>query len=374
MGIQTTKQKKRQEENLIRTFSLVTLAIVFALLIPKGGFGKAINLTGTIAVDNNTWMEKDPGSFVVTEDGLFLFPDETQGKVRFYERDNNKLRYVVDLGRSGLGTERFIKPVHCFYFPKENRVGVFDKGAKMIFIYDRHQAGFELKKQFDCPYGAYDIEFSGDGEYLIVSGFLHDTNNNPFELYSINIRTGEIQPFLPSYRKYHLKNQDEYYSEYRVKQSIPPRGLNGFIDVQGDELFFVWEGALPVLKINLKSKDITGFGGREKGNFFQPRDSKLAEYYKKGEFGTARKELLNYALVRNLFTTQDAVYVIYETAQQKGFRVQGHGLKGNFLFDQELSGKLSKRMYLDKTTVKLYCFSESGQGETANNILIYEIK
>ena len=362
-----------------KTLATLGFLFVFLFLNSNGIFGEEIQLSETIKVDPDANLQVNPRSFCVTEDKAFIFPDQ-DGTIKVFGKNENSLKFIKASGPK-FDDDIFIRPMYCFYYSRnEAQLGVFDYGVRKVFIFNRlRKAEFESVKVIDCPKLGYDMEFAGDGEQLVISGYLTDKKNNPFDLYSINIRTGKISYLLPSYQKYNQKNVEDYKIEYYRKQTLPAIGIKAFIDIQGDDVFFAWEGALRVIKLNLLSKETTVFG-HETPHYTKPDGSRLSDSYVSGDFQTTWKERETMGYIRNIFATPRNVFLVYETGKSNKsnvstFRLQKYSPEGNFLADVSIPGNPGPQMWFDKESYELYALSaqsERNNGEFA--ILKYKIK
>jgi len=348
--------------------SLVSLGltVIFLLLSPTGAFGQTIELSETIRVDPAAKFKATPRSFCITEDNLFLLLDNQSATINLFEKKGNSLKFIKAIGPR-FGEEEFVQPFYCFYSQDEGKLGVIDYGARKVFIFDRRgKVYYELIKSIDCPRLGYDMEFSGDGEQVVISGYIIDKSNT-FDLYSRHIRTGQISYLLPSHQKYNLKTNNDFLIEFKKKQRLPAIGIKAYIDIlpNGDDLFFVWEGALRVIKINLRSKGTTVFGYKSsnstKAN--EADEFKLADSYAKGDYETTLKERKKRAYARNIFATSRHVFLVYETAKgnqsrASKFRMQIYSLDGKYEGDTIIPGTPGRQMWFDKENYELYAFSE----------------
>lgn len=353
----------------------VCLSFVSMLIMPKPVGGQDIQLVSTIRVDPMAKLKSTPDSFCVTEDKIFLIPDYHSGKVKLLSENKNSLNYIKELGSDDIGKERMLNPTYCFYNQKVGRLGVIDDGARWLFIFARNgKVDFKLVKNIECKMLGYDIDFSGDGKQLIISGNVSDKGNMGFGLYSINLETGNIDYLLPSYQKYNLENDAKYRLEYYTNQTLPAIGIKAFFDISGDEIFFVWEGKLRIIRINIRSKTTMLFGHETKF-YTKPDGARLAGYYKKEDFGTAFAKRKEYTYVRNIFSTSMHVFVVYETAKSASmFRLQTYTLDGKYLSDILIPGKPGHQMWFDKEKHELYALAQDGNVKGKYEILKYGLK
>jgi len=370
-------EKMKTGEKLRKTLVSLVRVFVFLVLGLNGILGQSVQWVEAIKVDPASKFEITPRSFCVTEDKFFLFPDTQAGTIRIFGKEENFLKFLRAFGP---GNEAFFQPVYCFYSHSEGKLGVIDYGSRKGFIFKRDGVvGFEPIKTFECRNFGYDIKFAGDGKQIIMSGYVTDKENRPFDLYSIDIETGRIEYLLPSHEKFGLKTHEAYAEEYFIKQTLPAIGIKAFIDIQGDDLFFVWEGALRIIKLNIRSKEIARVFGQETPYYNKPIGSRFNIFYKNMDFHSILKEQKTFAYVRNIFATSRLVYVVYETGKKNEgdvstFRLQTYTAEGVFLTDVPIPGTCGRQMWFDKESYELYAFTDgagTGKGEFA--ILKYKI-
>ena len=203
----------------LATLAIIIFSFCFFYLNPTEVYGFKVKFEKGIEFEKGTEAEIIPGSFCVSEDGLFLIPDDQAGTIKTFYREVNgsNLKFLKKFGIKGFGKDEFNRPAYCFYDNYYSKFCVSDwgKGTKKVFIYDRI-GGTNFKRVYKIPgVDCYDMRLGGDGKQLIVSGFVRDKNNKSYELYSINVENSNQKDFLlPSYQKYQLTNDEEYYFEY----------------------------------------------------------------------------------------------------------------------------------------------------------------
>jgi energy-coupling factor transporter ATP-binding protein EcfA2 len=367
---------------MLKKTSLATLVLfcISSFLVSKKDFGRDIKPSEKINVDPSANFRVIPRSFCVTEDKLFLIPDYQAGTVKILSKEGDQLKFIKALGRRGVGKETFTQPMYALYSKEEGKVGILDYGVRELFIFDRFgKVDFRPIRTVKCPGFGYDMKFSGDGEQLVISGYIRDKENKPYDLYSINIKTGEIDYLLPSPQKYNLKTFEDYFLEYKQKQTMPSIGTKAFIDINGDDVFFVWEGLLRIIKFDLKSKKTENVFGHKTRNYTKPDGTELSDSYKKGEFGKTWEIQKKFSYIRNIFATPRHVFLVYETGINNeniasSYRLQTYTTDGNFLSDVRISGNPGKAMWLDKENYELYALSEGSEsGNGVFTILKYKI-
>lgn len=320
--------------------------------------------------------------FCITEDSLLMIPDEQAGNIKIYER-KEKLECIDTIGWKGVGPGEFLEPTYCFYNIRKGKFGVLDFGRRKIYIYDRitkiGRTEFKLNKEIYCLPGGTDIKLSGDE--LLIAGYKPDPNGEPYDLYSININNDQPTFLLRSYYKYGLNSFEEYEREYRNKPDIKMIGIDSWFDIQGDDIYFVWEGDLRIIKININSRELTFFGIKT-SHYKKPYVSnKMREGFVNMDRDTILRERARMSYVRGIFTSPEYVFVIYEGPVSTGsnFRLQFYTLTGEFVKEVPIPGhptNLKMRMRVENNRNILYSIpTETNEEEDPGKyfVLEYEI-
>jgi hypothetical protein len=346
----------------------------FLFLNPNEIHGFNLRLVEKVKFGNNSELQIIPGSFEVTEDGFFLIPDYKGGNIKIFEKKGEFLNLVKKFGRKGFGIDEFNKPMYCLYDKHEGKFGVIDVGTQIrnVFIYDRINS-IDFKRVNKIPnLDGYDMILGEDGKRLIISGYVIDKDKKSYELYSINLENPNQKDFLlPSYQKYHLTNTEEYKIEYSNKRTLPAMGIKAFIDVQGEDIYFVWEGKLSIIKINFKTKEKTYFG-QPTPHYIEPFASEeLVKAYRDRDYTKVWKVRMKMSFVRDIFATPRHVFIVYEGPDQNNFRMQMYTPEGELLGDIKIPGNPYSNMWFDKDSYTLYSLTNINNKRF--QILIYKV-
>ena len=204
----------------------------------------------------------------------------------------------------------------------------------------------------------------GDGNKLIISEDVMNEEGQTYELYSIDLDTKQINYLLPSYKKYHLANEEEYQREYFKKPRLSAIGIQAFIDVSEDYVYFVWEGKLKIIKIDLRTgKQISVFG--HKTNYYvEP------PVPKKTPRQLTRAEKARMSFVKDVFATPQHVFVVYEGPNRGNFRIQMYTSEGKFSGDIPFPGSTYQNMWFEKESYTLYSLLKD---KKESRVLVYKI-
>jgi len=361
----------------MRTIFLSLLLITFIALTSPGSLSGEIRLLERLEVDPSQSQLFFPRDFCLTEDGLFLISDQYAREVKIYQLEGKTLKLVGTIGGANATEGRLQYPTYCFYNPEQSRFGVIDFDKKAILLYDRlNRLDFKYDQAIDCPHLADGIQLIGNT--LWVSGYTPDTRNNPYDLYAIDLSSYRKTFLMPSYLKYGLKSLAEYEEKYMNSLDIRALGISGWFSVQGDYVYFAWEGDLRIIKMDRQTGRLQPFSGitRTSSRYVRPYFSEqMRNGYRNRDAQVILKEKDKMAFVKHLFTDSGHVYVVYQgpVTQNPRFRVQIYTLNGDRVDDTAIPDKPGDPMWLDKETGFLYSIGQK-PGGNGFVILRYDIR
>jgi hypothetical protein len=353
---------------------LMRLAIVFIALNITTVLGFNIKLIKKTKLSQENTLLGNPWSFCVTEDDLFLIPDYKAGNVKIYDGNGNLLTVF---GSKGYGPGEFVNPTFCFYNKADTKFGVMDHRMRKIFVYKRTgKTDFTRVHELFCLAAGNAIQLQGNK--LLVSGYKTSPNNKPYDLYYVDLTNNQNTFLLPSYYKYGLKSPEEFKTKYIIKREIPAIGIRGWFDILGDDVYFIWEGDLSVIKINIKSGKLSSFGEKVP-NYVKPFTSKkLLDGLRNRDINIIRNEKAEMSFVRNIFASPNYILVIYEGPvkqdNESNFRLQFYTINGHFLEEIQIPGKTDRRMYFDKEKDILYSLFNEAEDDLHEGYFILGYK
>ncbi len=397
-----------------KTFALsfvrVGLVLLF-FLMPNGMQGVELKLVDTIRFTKGTHvfpLDREtkapvydhplaPRDFCIIDGTYFVFPEPFSGKVKIAMRDKHgHLRKRATFGTEGLGTEPFKRPTYCFYHPGVKKVGILDYVMRKVLLYDykgegRQKKGegdkhgkkreknrllragdFEFAKEVPCKMLGYDIDFADTGSpRLVVSGdILNEEEGKPYSLFSINLENNSTDYLLPAWKKYNLEKNDDFGKLYRDEQILPAIGTRAFFDIRNESIFFVWEGALKIIRLNMDTGRIEDEFGEVSSFYIAPQGKTLAGYRKRRQLDEWRKAKKNMSYLKNIFVSScyEHVYLVYSVPPDTGDEISGLRLqvydskdgKFHFLDEFEIPGA-GPQMFFDKKTNELYALPKDFQ-------------
>jgi hypothetical protein len=299
-----------------------------------------------------------PSSFFVTEDRLIFVSDFKLGNFKIYKADGS---FLKEFGKKGSGPDEFHKPIFATY---HNRQFVFfDYGKSRIYLYKRSGEDgltFEKKWEYVCPALGYNLSFFKDD--VVINGYKNDSEGISFEAFSVNIKSEQKSFLLPSKYKYGLDHisSEKFLNYYQNNKEYMSIGLMSYCDVEGEYLYYAWEGILRILKVNLDTKEITKFTHSSE-NYTRPRaSSQLIRAYKErnSKLIQAEKRKLNY--VRKVFACKKFFGIVYSKSvdNDTAFKLffQFYSPDGKFIREVAFPGKTTYEpmIYLEKQRMIFY--------------------
>jgi hypothetical protein len=346
---------------------------IIVLIINTSILESKIDLENKIKLSEKVLLQF-PRSFCVTEDKLVLVVDFKAGDVKIY---NGGGELVKILGKKGYGPNEFAKPYHCYY--TNRKFIISDTGQRRIFIYDRKDKfNFVRTKEILPP--SIGLQFYLKNNMLYITGHTYDKDNNPYEFYMIDLeKNNHYTYFLPGHLKFGLNSGKDYNTQLLRKPELSAIGTRSQFDIHDNFAYYFWEGDLKIFKINLETKEIKTFG--EKGpDYIKPYASKkLIDAFKTRQFALISKERKKMNYVKNIFTTQKHVLLIYEVHEKNhddpGYMIQFYTLDGNFVKEQRIPGEVSWVMFFDKQKNFLYAmeFKEDENFNYTHYIVSFKI-
>jgi len=350
------------------------LFIIFILFNTTTVCGFDIKLIKKIPLAQETDFLENVWDFCVTGDYLFLVPDYKAGNVKIFA-ENGKL--VKVLGRKGFGPEELVKPAYCFYNKEKGKFGLFDFGTRKIFIYTRiGKTGFKRVKEIYCLAGTTGTQLKDNK--LLVSGYKSGLNRTCYDFYYVDLTNDQTTFLLPSYYKYGLTSWHQFKTQYINNPGIKAIGIAAWFDIGGDDVYFVWEGDLRIIKLNITSGKIDFFG-KKPSHYIKPFASKrLLEAYRTGDIKIIESERDKMSYIKNVFATSKYVLVVYQgpikPGSQSNCRMQFYTFDGNYLADIPIPGNPGSRLCFDKDKDILYSLSSEVDEELIERYFVLEYK
>jgi hypothetical protein len=255
-----------------------------------------------------------PTSFTVTEDNLICVTDYKAANIKIF---TTKGDFVKAFGMRGSGPNEFFGPFFIDYY--KSRFAILDIEKRRIFIYKRKEQDrmqFQEIKQILCIAGGDQVHVLD--EQILVAGFKEDNDGSCFDLYAKNLNNDFVTYLLPSQVKYGLDSYSTraFLNEYRNNPKITTIGIGGYCDWFGEHAYYLWEGDLRIIDVNLKTKKITTFGNKTKSYTTPDPSTRMKNAYKSLMLDSESKKLYHQerqklTYINGIFTGKNFVSVFY---------------------------------------------------------------
>ncbi len=206
-----------------------------------------------------------PGSFIVTDDNYIYLTDRKEGNLKIFDIKGN---FIKSLWRKGRGPNEFVSPHLMTDY--QTQILVTDFQGNSLYVFNREPKNIlELKDKVFFITLATDFHFLNSHE-LLMSGRIINADNSETENYGLfkyNFETNKYHYLIPSHVCYGYKTQNEFNKAFTSKMIYI--GIPSYLCVTESDIFFVYTGALNILKLNRTSKKISFFG-KKTSNYTKP--------------------------------------------------------------------------------------------------------
>lgn len=362
--------KKKEALRLTPVLSVMIVLFVFGAVTLVGADVK-ITPFGEITFKNDLEFPQRPWSFCVTEDELLIVPDSELGEIKILDRSERKniWNVVHTFGEKGFGENQLMKPTFSSYNSSNQRLALMDFEKRRIYIYSRRSRGeFEKENEFLCYRLGFDIHLA-EGK-LFVSGYKEDLSKTGYHLYSVDLKTEEVDYIIPSFLKYGY-GSNRVFKEQNSRQKL---GRNAWVTTSSGELFFAWEADLKIWR----TKTNKSFRGSD----FRKSFGKITDAYKKPYLPDDRrnfyklKEKMSYVV--GVFSDSDNVYVLYrgfDTKDSSKYRLQVYSLDGRYKGETYIPKVDSPRLWsFEKNSGTLYSLYVPALGQRGGKPFVSKYK
>jgi len=329
--------------------------------------GSKVKLLEKLYFSESSELPILPWAFCTTDDGLVIIPDFDAGDIKLYEQNENSLDWFQTIGKRDTGDNEFQHPAYCFYNATNKKFGFIDLQLRTIYLFSRTEKySFQSDLVIPCPRGAYDIQL--DGDLLYIAGYEEDDSGNKYSFYTVDLNNGVVNSFPKSFL---FAAQDLYqidkslgFEEEFSNKFISAIGNHAFFGLHGGEVYLVWEGDLTGHRLALGQgiQKKTHKFGKLTNDYTKPFASPElidAYYYYPNDSKKLEKAQQKMSLVRDVFTSNNKVHVVYEgpiTRQTNSttFRLQTYSFSGEFEGEVVIPGQPGKMMHFDKDKNILY--------------------
>jgi len=317
-----------------------------------------------------------PSSFFITEDNLIFVFDVKAGNIKIFKITGE---YITKFGRKGMGPNEFIFPAYGVY--KKPFVTIMDFGKRRVFVYKRiGKTGLKAYKSILSLYLAEDIAAMEGG--MLVAGYTKNKKGYEYNLYFQRYKDESKVYLLPwgfSYGDYKNKGFMKIFSD-----KISRLSLNAYCDYDGEEIYYVWDADLRIIKINKKTNKVKVFGHKT-DNYKQPvLTPELIRAHREKGGKNWRDISRHYSHLRKIFSNKDLVGILivgnYRANKISDIFIQLYKPSGEFIGEKLL--KLTKvedmfnelRFHFNKDKNLLYILETITDEEFEQSFKMFEYK
>ncbi len=275
--------------------------------------------------------------------------------IKIYDRKGSRTHVW---GRSGRGPGEFISPWQCDY--RAPFLLIYDFGRFEMMLFQRKgPIDFNYESARKGIVSVFDSCLWRDK--VAIAGYktkLEGTKARGYDVYLLDMSTGEIDYLMPSYRKYGFDSESEYSVQYK---NISKLGLISHLHVHQDVLYHAWQARMNIVRIDLKSRKLKTFGTKT-SLYREPfMTGALKKSY--GERGSEKiidKEMQRFSFVSGLFASNDFIGVLFENYHEEGSAwkpvLQIYDLQGNLVKERSLE----EVQFYDRRAIP-FAFTEDDQ-------------
>ena len=319
--------------------------------------------------------------FCLSPDGTHLIvPDIKAGDIKIFSCASGRLVKVE--GRRGAGPNELLMPYKCT--ADERYFALIDIGLHRYFQYEfvkpvglkRVDEGMPVELVIDCCL---------DNGGIVLAAYKLLDNDRRYDAYRVNLADKTIKYLLPSEVKYGFSSVKEYLAAYHGKD-IVPIGIQAYCDGFQGNLYYVWEGNLRIIRVNIRTGEITTFGEKTQ-NYIKPKVSNsLLNAYEERDKKKYREEKRKLTLIDDINVSGSYIILSYLKPdpaidrQKRMFQFYGHDQKliAEIKAPQEIAFGDEDEwvgMTTDRKNNRLICLRKflDKQDEDRYEFLVYDI-
>lgn len=311
------------------------------------------------------------GSFIVLDDGSFLFTD-IKDKDSQFKVFNRAGKLIKAWGRMGPGPGEFGGLGSIDY--QSPYMAVFDAGKERIHVYEK-QGDYNFKKIGEVLAWEANNQIKLYKKDILICGNIHSPKGKTYVLF--------MRDFDGRRTKYILPIEDQYGSgSSKIQEEVSGVSYLSFIDIYEDTIFYVSDMRLRIAKIDTKTLDLEFIGNEPKN--FRPlvMSRKMRDDLLQPANKIMESLLTNFSFVTGIFADRDVVGVIYVNREKKINNeldfvpyVQVYDHSGRLLREQSLAPVYAEDRFIpvfyNKDKRHLYLLSMTSN-ETGYDYAIYD--
>jgi len=347
----------------------IVFFIIVLVLCSTGISGIQLKLIGSVDISEKNTLIEGGAYFCVTKDETFFICDAKAADIKIFDASGN---FIRSWGRKGAGPKEFFCP---FLINNQgNNFAVLDILKKKVFTFTgKGKDDLDLKNEIPVLGGAFCTALNKNR--LLIAGYCIAPDGKEYELYTRDLTTNKIEYLLPVEQKYGFDSLKEFKKAYHNQGDIVTIGIMAYCDWYGDNVYYVWQGNLRIIKINIKTGQKTMFG-QKSPYYIRPEPSNaMKQAYRERNTKILDKEKVKLCYVHGIFAGRDFVGLIYGTAKKKPedtqkIKLQFYTPAGNFINEITLEGEntVTTNFYLKKDEDIIYFIAIKTDAKTMDDV------
>ncbi|MCG7852536.1 MAG: hypothetical protein MIO92_08445 [Methanosarcinaceae archaeon] len=260
---------------------------------------KIVYLSKTIINQKEYFIEFS--SDIALGNNFYAISDSKAGNIKLIDIFG---KITGTIGRKGPGPGEFVSPFRIAYI--NNTLYIYDFSDFKLSIYSKNIHNIFEFVSSKTVIAAYNFNII-DKDNILVAGY-KNAKNGSYELYSINPANEKVEYWLPAYKKYGLSSESELNIQSPDLSKIGPFS---FVYITDDEIYYIWEGKLSVVRIDRKSKEISNIDLISKSYSAPILTKRWREYYAKQGMGhIVDEEMQKYSFITGLIGNDNWIGIV----------------------------------------------------------------
>ena len=356
----------------------ILVFVLLSALLQDMVFAADIKLIEKVSLSQEKEIIQASVSFAIPEDDTFIILDVKAANIKIF---NRKGELIKVWGNRGPGPKEFFAPLSCDY--RNGNLAVMDVMKKRIFLFDTAgNTGLTFKQSFVCTGVGLGIALMENG--FLIAGSKSDLKGKPYDLYIQGFNKNEFTFLMPTGIRWERPAFEPVWKTYKKRPDLRALGSDGLCDWAGDYAYYVWKENLRIIKINLKTAEISYFG-KQTGNYFKPAGTnRLLQLRIQQNSKLLYKEKSKMSIVRDIFATENYVGVLYNASKKNidnsgdlssKFILQLYSPEGEFLNEVTVSDKYAEIFMTQKGDyIYFLCMATDDYFDNNYDILKYRIE
>jgi len=333
----------------------IFLSIILFLFQVSISFCKGIKFVKKIQIEEDALLLS--GSFVVMEDGHFIFPDIKDKKSQIKVIDE-KGKVIKAWGKWGPGPDEFQGLADIDY--QNPYMAVKDAGKNCVHVFKVNQS-YKFQKITDI------LAWEATGfiklykKKILLGGYIVSPEGKHYMIFGRDFHKHNTEYILPLEFTYGAKSLREHRI---IRDRVAGFSYRRYGAISGDTLFYVSDVRLKVIKINLETKKIEILGKEPKNFHALVMNKKTRNELLRPQTATKiREKILNtFSFVSGIFAGKNFIGVIYVNREKKIENelyfvpyIQIYDHSGKLLYEGQL-----EELYLEDIGVPLFYQQKTG--------------